>query len=197
MRRATHSGAIEQRRFGPGYREEVRLRDGRSARLTLLGPEHGPAVVRGFERLSEDSRYLRFLTPKPRLSPREVEYLTHLDGQDHFALGASVRTAEGWEGAAVARFVRVPGVPRCAELAITVVDDCQGLGLGGLLFERLIAAARERGYARLRAEVLHENRAMLALLRRHGRRLTGRSDGPVLQIHLDLEHDSVSLPPAA
>ncbi len=156
------------RTYGAGYREEVRLRDGRRARLGVLGREHAGAVARGFSRLSHVSRYQRFFTHKEVLSARELEYLTDLDGERHFALYAAVREPDGWDGAAVGRFVALHGEPGVVEAALTVVDDYQGLGLGRLLFARLCAAARERGYHSVRAEVLSENRGMLALLGRAG-----------------------------
>lgn len=150
------------RTYGTGYREEIRLRDGRRARVGVLGCEHAAAVAYGFSRLSAVSRYQRFFTPKEVLSARELEYLTDLDGERHFALYAAVHGPDGWDGAAVARFVVVePGV---VEAALTVIDDYQGLGLGQQLFARLCDAARERGYLCVRSEVLAENRGMLALL---------------------------------
>jgi hypothetical protein len=45
-------------------------------------------LVRMFDRLSADSRYRRFLSPKQRLESRELAYLTNLDYVDHDALAA-------------------------------------------------------------------------------------------------------------
>jgi GNAT superfamily N-acetyltransferase len=157
---------LPRRRFMPGYREDVLLHGGRRARLSLLLPSHAPLVARGFERLSSRSRYLRFFTNKKSLGADELRYLTELDGEHHFALAAAMRSADGWEGAGVARFVALPDHPGAAEPALTVVDAVQGTGLGTMLFERLCAAARERGYTQLRAAVLPENRSMLRVMKR-------------------------------
>ncbi len=63
----------------------------------------------------------------------------------------------------MARFVRLEK-PEVAEAAIAVIDRMQGRGLGRLLFQRLCAAAGERGIERLRCELLSMNAPMRALL---------------------------------
>jgi hypothetical protein len=63
----------------------------------------------------------------------------------------------------VARFVRL-AEPEVAESAVVVTDRAQGQGLGRLLFQRLVAAAVERGIHRFRAEVLANNEAMRTLI---------------------------------
>lgn len=174
------------RRFGPGYREEVALRGGRRVRLGLLRPEHAPLLLQAFERLSARSRHLRFFAGKKKLSDVEVRYLTEVDGERHFALGAAVRTARGWEGVGVARFVELPAHPHGAELALTILDELQGLGLGSVLLDRLVAAALERGYTQLNAEVLWENRRMLRLLRRASPATVVRARAGVLEVEVPL-----------
>src|SRR5262249_61319061 len=62
------------------------------------------------------------------------------------------------------RFIRMPAEPEVAEFAITVVDAQQRKGLGRILTDRLIAAARERRVTTLRAEILAGNRPMLAIV---------------------------------
>jgi GNAT superfamily N-acetyltransferase len=165
MRTLSDHEHLPCRRFVPGYREDVLLRGGR-ARLSLLLPSHAPLLSRGFDRLSSRSRYLRFFASKKRLTADELRYLTELDGERHFALAAALRAYDGWEGAGVARFVALPDRPGAAEFALTILDAMQGMGLGTLLFDRLCAAARERGYAQFRATVLKENRAMLRVIQR-------------------------------
>ncbi len=154
------------RRFNPQYRERLRLADGTWVELRLVRPEDGELLREGFERLSSRSRYQRFLGAKPRLSDDEVRYLTWVDGESHFALGAVTWGSDGREvGLGVARFIRLPGTPEVAELAIAVVDEAQGKGLGKLLVCRLMDAARERGLERLECRVLPFNRQMYRTLR--------------------------------
>jgi GNAT superfamily N-acetyltransferase len=156
---------MTKHRFDDSYQEAFVLRDGTEVKLRLLRPDDREMLERGFEKLSERSRYYRFFTAKPRLSEAEARYLTETDGEAHVAIGASVLTAEGGEdGLGVARFVRLPGEPEVAEAAVTVLDEAQGKGLGSLLLLRLIAAAREREVRSFRCWVLGENHDMLKLL---------------------------------
>lgn len=154
-------------KYDQHYHEEVALRDGRTVTLRLVRPEDKQLLICGFEGLSDQSRYQRFLAVKNRLSEAELRYLTDVDGDTHFALGAVVDEGTGVErGVGVARFVRFPGEENVAEPAITVVDEAQNLGLGGLLLQRLTEAAAERGVARFRAELLSGNKPIRHLLQK-------------------------------
>jgi GNAT superfamily N-acetyltransferase len=154
-------------RFGPGYEEVVRLQNGANARLRLVRPEDRELLRRGFERLSPESRYRRFHAVRASLTDAELGYLTELDGHDHFALGAVRELEPGREeGLGVARFVRSASDPSLAEAAIAVIDDWQRCGLGRVLFDRLVLAARERGIERFAADVLPENEGFLSLVQR-------------------------------
>jgi GNAT superfamily N-acetyltransferase len=149
--------------FDADYRERATLRDGTAVVLRLVRPDDKDLLARGFERMSPHSRYLRFFTPKPCLTDDELRYLTEIDQDQHFALGAS--TLDERDGLGVARFIRLDGEPGVAEAAIAVVDDMHGKGLGSLLFMRLVAAARERGVERVRCDVLGTNLSMQDFLR--------------------------------
>lgn len=140
----------------------ARLRDGSEVVIRALTPKDAPVLAEAFEQLSPESRDLRFLGAKRRLSTGDLEYLTNVDGHAHEALGA-IDAASG-RGVGVARFVRlVPDAP-VAELAVTVVDDWQRRGLATLLLEKLSELARAEGIQRYTALVSGENRAVLGLL---------------------------------
>ncbi len=133
-----------------------------------LRPDDQDLFLEGFDRLSEDSRYLRFFTPKPQLTPGEVRYLTHPDGVDHYALAAAAQRPDGsLRGVGVARFVRAHDDPRVAHVAITIVDDAQRLGLATQLIGALAYVARMREIERFRFVLLPENVAMRSFLVRH------------------------------
>ncbi|MBL9004627.1 MAG: GNAT family N-acetyltransferase [Myxococcales bacterium] len=153
------------RRFDSRYAEEVVLTDGTRVLLRLLRPTDKELVRGGFAALSLRSRYRRFLTSKARLSDRELAYLTELDHERHFALGALCVDGAGKEsGVGIARFVRSAEQPDIAEPAVVVIDRLHGRGLGRILCERLAEAARERGVRAFRCEVLATNSPMRALI---------------------------------
>ncbi|HEU0030547.1 MAG TPA: GNAT family N-acetyltransferase [Kofleriaceae bacterium] len=148
--------------FTADYVERATLRDGTRVVLRLVTPDDKTLLRDGFERLSDASRYSRFLSPKLALSDDELAYLTEIDQENHFALGAIHEDAG--IGLGVARFIRLAEDPTVAEAAVAVADEMHGRGLGKLLFLRLCAAASERGIERFRCDVLGSNRHMAALL---------------------------------
>jgi GNAT superfamily N-acetyltransferase len=151
--------------FDTEYCEVATLRDGRKVHLRLVRPSDKELMRRGFARMSPESRYKRFFSPKTRLSSAELRYLTELDHVNHLAIGAERLAGDAIEGLGVARFVRYADMPDTAEAAVAVIDELQGKGLGSLLLQRLIAAAHERGIRRLRFEVLGSNQPMKDLVK--------------------------------
>jgi RimJ/RimL family protein N-acetyltransferase len=152
------------------------LRDGGAVEVRPLRPADRATLAAAIAGLSARSRYLRFATPKPTLSDRELDTLLDVDHHDREALLA-IDPATG-QGAGVVRFARMPGDEDVVDVAVTVADAWQGRGLGRTLLELLIERAREEGHDALHADVLSANRASVALLRRAGFR--ARPGGGVL-----------------
>ena len=146
----------------PSWRRTRVLRDGARVSSRPIAPGDGPLLVAGFERLSEDSRYRRFFTSKSRLSDAELQYFVDVDHRDHEAIVA-VDPSSG-EGLGVARYIRSKEDPEIAEVAVVVVDDWQGRGLGRALLDRLTYRARREGVRRFSALVQSDNQASLGLL---------------------------------
>ncbi|MGZ3406656.1 MAG: N-acetyltransferase family protein [Polyangia bacterium] len=150
---------------GPDFSEEHVLHDGSVVRLRHIRPEDAAELRRGFQELSPESRYRRFLGSIDQLPDAAIQYLTHVDGQDHVAIVATRPRADGSEeGIGVARYVRVHDAPTVAEAAITVADKEQHKGIGRLLGLTLARAARERGIGHFRGEILADNDAVRQLL---------------------------------
>jgi RimJ/RimL family protein N-acetyltransferase len=127
-----------------------------------IEPDDKTGLAAAFQRLSDESRYRRFLSPHGRLSAAELRYLTEVDHHDHEALVA-LDPATG-EGVGVARYVRDRGRPDSAEVAVAVADGWQGRGVGTLLLHRLADRAREEGVRRFTALMLADNEPMAHLL---------------------------------
>jgi hypothetical protein len=64
------------------------LADAGRLRLRPIDSSDRAGVAALFARLSPESRYRRFLSPKPRLTPRELSYLTEVDQVHHVAIAA-------------------------------------------------------------------------------------------------------------
>ena len=160
------------------------LRDGAEVRVRPIEPGDADALVAGFERLSEESRYRRFLGPMERLGPSMVRYLTEVDHRDHEAL-----VAFDPEGAliGVARYVR-EGDDR-AEAAVTVADPWQGRGLGTALTALLAERALDEGIGTFTAMLLAENEEMIDLLDTVGSVSLTSREGGTIEVEVPLQAD--------
>jgi len=136
----------------------IRLRDGREVRVRPIRPEDAGRELRFFDRLSDRSRYQRFMHYLKHLPPRMLARFTQIDYDRELALVALWRD----EFVAIGRYTpSADGVT--AEFAVTVADDWQGKGLGHTLLQRLCDAARAAGYDALLGHILEANRDMLGL----------------------------------
>jgi RimJ/RimL family protein N-acetyltransferase len=153
------------------------LRDGSAVLIRPVRGTDAPLLADGFARLSPRSRRMRFLGAKTTLSAAELRYFTEVDHHDHEAIGA-LSAADG-RGVGIARYVRDTDDPQAAEIAVTVVDDWQGRGLGTELLSRLSDRARQAGIHRFTALVAAENVTVAGLARKLGACLTGRGPGTV------------------
>ncbi len=163
----------------------VRLADGTTVTLRPLRPGDGNLLAAGFDRLSERSRYRRFLSPVPKMTSSMLKYLTSVDEINHRAWGALVTEPAGPVSAGVVRWVRSQKDPAVADMAVTVIDDYQGRGLGGLLLDVAVLDAFACGVERFEGVVLGENIASRRMLARGGARLRPDGDG-VLAFTLEL-----------
>jgi GNAT superfamily N-acetyltransferase len=160
------------------------LRDGSEIILRRVRAADKQLLAEGFERLSADSRYRRFLAPMPELTDAQLRYFTEVDHHDHEAIGA-LDPASG-RGVGIARFIRLADRPGVAEAAVTVADEWQGRGVGTLLVEALAERAREEGITTFSATLLATNHEMLELFENIARvRVVDRQTGTV-EVEVDL-----------
>ncbi|MQA73148.1 MAG: GNAT family N-acetyltransferase [Solirubrobacterales bacterium] len=156
----------------------VELRDGAAVIVRPIRPTDREAIRGAFARLSERSRYQRFMTAITALSESQLDYLTEVDHHDHEALVAF--DAVAGEGVGVGRFVRLAD-GTSAEAAVTVIDDWQGRGLGTALCNLLAERARDEGIARFTALLLAENDQMHDVLASLGpAKVLSRDSGTVV-----------------
>ena len=120
---------------------------------------------------------MRFLGVKKDLSAAELRYFTDVDHHDHEALGAL--ELAGGHGVGIARYIRDADDPQAAEIAVTIVDDWQGRGLGTELLAQLSDRARQEGIRRFTALADAGNVAVAALLGNAGAHLARRGRGTV------------------
>jgi RimJ/RimL family protein N-acetyltransferase len=162
------------------------LADGRRLQIRPIERQDRDRLRRLFLRLTPESRYRRYLSPKPELTERELVHLLDIDHVHHEAL-AVVDESDG-SFVAAARYAQMSDQPEVADAAIEVADDLQRHGVGIALAIRTLERARANGFRRVIATTLHENTAARALLRLlHFQPRSSR--GPEIEFELELEPD--------
>ncbi|MGI5132826.1 GNAT family N-acetyltransferase [Pseudonocardia sp. CA-107938] len=166
----------------PEHRDAQRrlLSDGATVTVARLGPADRAAVARLHADLPLTDRYLRFFGVS---TAHDDELAERVVGPGWTSVGAF----EGNELIGVAHFCHTgDGDP---ELAVAVAHAHQHRGVGSLLLQELVGAARAAGIPRLSADVLTINHGMIDVLDHLG--LTVRSHPSY-----DVREVTLSVPPA-
>jgi RimJ/RimL family protein N-acetyltransferase len=163
----------------------IRASDGTQLYVRHVKPSDKDLIAEAWLHLSEESQRKRFLAPKPRLTSRDLKYLTEIDGHNHVAL-AALCLNDNNRLVAVARFVRHPDDPETAEVAITVADRMQGKTVGKQLAILRADEARGRGIKRFSASLLADNRPAMRLMSAMWERLESHVDHGVQDLVADL-----------
>ena len=150
--------------------------------MRSIEPADKGALRSAFGRLSEQSRYQRFMTSISELSDSQVAYLTEVDHHDHEALIAF--DGDG-EAVGVARFVRIDG-GTTAEAAVTVVDEWQGRGLGTAICQLLAERARAEGIEKFTALLLAGNDQMHDVLASLGPAKVLSRDAGTVEVEVEI-----------
>jgi acyl-CoA synthetase (NDP forming)/GNAT superfamily N-acetyltransferase len=175
------------------------LSDGTTVRIRPVTPDDRAAVLRLYEEMSPENLRRRFFTSGPGSALRSAELLC-VDGKP----GDRALLAEtGDRIVGLAEYhsepgeLREPGRPAepsgpdgdTAEIGLAVADGWHHRGIGTLLLEHLVAAARADGVAAFTADALSDNREMLKVFADLGLRTARRFDGPEVHCTVRLTPD--------
>lgn len=155
-------------------------------RLGAVLPANKNQISKGLKDLSSESIRNRFLGSKKEFSAVELEYLTNLDGWNHWAFGIE-EVERPFRGIGIARLVRSSEKPQEAEMAITIIDEYQGQGLGTILINLIALAASEREISRLTFTSLPQNSNIHKLIQKIGAPQMGESEMDYVQLYLDMK----------
>jgi RimJ/RimL family protein N-acetyltransferase len=166
----------------------VRLRDGREVIVRAIVEADAPEIVQAFDRLSADSRYMRFMQHKKRLEDAAVERGVHPRPGLDAVFVATIPAADGIDIVGAAQYVGVDETHgRTCEFAVTVAEDWRNIGLATTLLRSLIRRARRDGYASLEGLVIAENSAMLEVARKlHFETVRTPGDATLLRVYRTL-----------
>ncbi len=170
----------------------MELDDGTPVLLRPVLPDDRERVRIAIEEMSRESRYRRFFNSTMNPSADLLRYFTEVDQHHHVAWGALDPNADGQPGVGIARFIRDRDDPTVAEVAFTVRDDLQGLGLGTILLAILYHLAHAHSIKTLRANVLADSYSVADWLRGLGAK--GKLESGVLVFDLTVSGDHSKLP---
>jgi RimJ/RimL family protein N-acetyltransferase len=167
----------------------VNLPDGRTLTVRPATGADVDALVALYDTLSVEDRRRRFFTatrPPRRLFERLVEVAER---------GGRWLVAETDGGEIVADVGYTMCTDGDGEFALTVREDWRGW-LGSYLLDAVLADAAERGLQNLRADILVENRPMLALAARRGYATWDQPDWTIVDVTIATDGGRPSWPPA-
>lgn len=154
----------------------VTLPDGGELRIRRITRSDGPRLAALFDGLDDTDLYRRFFQVHP--PPARVVAAMTSPGPGGIGLVAEKR-GPGRGRRIVAEAAYAPLPDGDGELAITVARDARGW-LGPYLFDVLLRSAAAEGVANLQADVLCDNRRMLALVRSRGYAVMEHSEQPAI-----------------
>lgn len=112
--------------------------------LRSIKPSDRDNFIKAFKELSHDTIKMRFFSHKKGLTNKEIQSFTEVDFNSHIAMVLIEKRDDTQYPVGTARFFINQQDKSTAEFAITLIDKYQSRGLGTVLFNYLIEAARER-----------------------------------------------------
>ena len=170
------------------YRRAETLVNGDAVTIRAVRPDDRERIVTAFRNLERETIYSRFFGFKEALSEEELARIAATDFVRDVLLVVTCgeHDCEVIIGAGSFGQVDAAGEASVAEVAFLVEEDYQGQGIAGRLLTHLTSIARDRGVMQFVAEVLADNRPMLAVFARSGLPMWRRQVGGVVKVELAL-----------
>lgn len=162
------------------------LSNGVNITIRPIRPEDAAMEKHFVNRLSEKTKYFRFMQSLQELTPEMLVRFTQIDYDREMAFVVVTEDKNMPKELGVGRYVRNPD-GLSVEFALVVADDCQCLGIGSRLMRTLMQTAKDKGMTFFEAEVLITNSAMISLIKKLGFSIETVSDGnEVVRVIKDL-----------
>ena len=142
------------------------LRDGRHVLIRPLAPKDRDREYAFIKRLSPESRHMRFLAQINEPGAAMLDQLMDTDNKQRMAYVALVHDNGQLVEIGISRYA-ASREHEC-ECAVTVADEWTHLGLGTLLMEHLIKAARANGFRQMYSMDSSSNASMRDLAKALG-----------------------------
>lgn len=175
-------------------RSKYVLDDGLPILVRPIRADDAARIREGFARLSRLARRRRFPNGDPdRLGDGQIAHLVQIDQINHAAWGAANLGKPEEPGIGIARYVRLNGEPRAADVAITIADDYQGRGAGFVLQACLHLTAWNDGIRTFHHDVASDHDRIIRQLRLLGTAHAGRADN-IDRLELPVYHRARDVP---
>jgi acyl-CoA synthetase (NDP forming)/GNAT superfamily N-acetyltransferase len=160
------------------------LADGSTVQIRSARPEDHQQVLALYETMSVENLRLRFFGASRRSGRLAADRMCAPPAPGHHALialldGRIVGVAEYETGSD----------PASAEIALAVADDLHNRGVGTLLLEHMVHAARQAGITTFTADALADNHTMLKVFADLGLHTARRFDAGEIHCTVRLERD--------
>jgi acetyltransferase len=143
--------------------QQYQLTNGTIITIRPIRPEDASLEKDFVHRLSERTKYFRFMQSLQELTPEMVVRFTQIDYDREMAFVAVTNADHMPNELGVGRYMVNPD-GHSVEFALVVADDCQRLGIGSKLMKTLLQTAKAKGISFFEGEVLAINKPMLTLV---------------------------------
>ena len=166
------------------------LRNGLAVAIRTLRPSDREKIAAAVRSLDRQSIYMRLFGYRGELTEAGLDRIMRMEPGRELVLVVTARSGDDEVVIGSGRGVvsdAEPGKPPTAEVAFMVGEGYQGLGIASRILKHLAEIARSRGIGALEADVLSENKAMLAVFARSGLPMRQRREGGVVHVTLSLQ----------
>jgi acetyltransferase len=164
------------------------LSNGANIVIRPIRPEDAAMEKDFVHRLSDRSKYFRFMRALQELTPEMIVRFTQIDYDREMAFVAVTADEQIPVELGVGRYLMNPD-GRSVEYAVVVADDCQCLGIGTRLMKTLMQTAKDKGMLFFEGEVLAVNKPMLSMIKKLGFSIeTIPGDSEVVRVVKDLRN---------
>jgi acetyltransferase len=162
------------------------LPNGVNIAIRPIRPEDAVLEKDFHQRLSEHTKYFRFMQALQELTPEMIVRFTQIDYDREMAFVAVIEDESMPSELGVGRYLMNPD-GKSVEFALVVADDCQRLGIGTRIMKALMQTAKSKGMLFFEGEVLVINKPMLSLVKKLGFSIENiADDNEVVRVVKDL-----------
>jgi len=176
------------------YSAQETLKNGLQVTMRAIRPDDIEPLKAAFKELDERTVYLRFFGLK-QVSHNDLTKAADVDFVRTVALVVCKQDGAEEKIIGGGRYISFGEAdpPDMAEVAFVVEEDYHGLGIAGMVLRHLSGIAKDKGIVEFHAEVLPENKGMLAVFSRSGFPVTQEYEDGVTHVTLSLSETDAKI----